>query len=179
MIKEREREWHIRIKDPAIYIYIITNGDGGDHTRRQEALRPKEMMRQKTIASSCTHHTTIFRRRHARRRAVRAPTAYARVPHSRRFVRVLYNIRKPHCRHRTGSPPLIMFLAPQSPHRYSTPRIVGTGGGTADAEEEGVGAEGPAALPPPLVDVEFMLFVSFIACVCFYIGRMEERRCRK
>jgi len=42
-----------------------------------------------------------------------------------RFVRVLYKIRNPHCRQRTGSPPLITFLAPQSPQRYSTPRIIG------------------------------------------------------
>jgi len=40
-----------------------------------------------------------------------------------RFVRILYRIRKPHCLQRTGSPPLIKFLAPQSPHLYSTPRI--------------------------------------------------------
>jgi hypothetical protein len=31
MIKEREREWHIRTKYPTIH--IITNGDGGDNTR--------------------------------------------------------------------------------------------------------------------------------------------------
>jgi hypothetical protein len=64
-----------------------------------------------------------------------------------------------------------MFLAPQSPHRYSTPRIAGAGGGTADAEEEagGGGAGGPAALPPPVVGVEFM-FVSFILRACVYIS---------
>ena len=46
--------------------------------------------------------------------------------HSHRFVLVLYKIRKPHCRHRTGSPPLIIFRAPQSPHLYSTPLMRGT-----------------------------------------------------
>ena len=55
---------------------------------------------------------------------------------------------------------MIMFLAPQSPHRYSTPRMIIGGGRTADAEEdEGVGAEWP-----PLVGVEFMMFVSFKDC---------------
>ena len=42
--------------------------------------------------------------------------------HLHRLVRILYNIRKPHCRQRTGSPLLILFRAPQSPQRYSTPR---------------------------------------------------------
>ena len=42
-----------------------------------------------------------------------------------RLVRVLYKMRNPHCRQRTGSPPLITLRAPQSPHRYSTPRIMG------------------------------------------------------
>ena len=41
-----------------------------------------------------------------------------------RFVLILYKIRKPQCLHRTGSLPLITFLAPQSPHRYSTPEII-------------------------------------------------------
>jgi hypothetical protein len=87
--------------------------------------------------------------------------------HSRRLVRVLYNIRKPHCRHRTGSPPLIMFRAPQSPHRYSTPRIMG---GTPDAEV----AEGPAApLPPMLVDAAFMMFRSLLRV---FIRRMGDGR---
>ena len=74
-----------------------------------------------------------------------------------------------------------MFLAPQSPHRYSTPRIIG-GGRTADAEEGGgAGAEGPAALPPTLVDVEFM-FVSLLlllllllrVCLCWPDGWRRE-----
>jgi len=39
-----------------------------------------------------------------------------------RLVRTLYRIRNPQLRHRTGSPPLMTFLAPQSPQRYSTPR---------------------------------------------------------
>ncbi len=42
--------------------------------------------------------------------------------HLHRLVRILYKIRKPHCRQRTGSPALILLRAPQSPHRYSTPR---------------------------------------------------------
>lgn len=42
-----------------------------------------------------------------------------------RLVRVLYKIRKPHCRQRTGSPLLIIFFAPQSPQRYSTPLTMG------------------------------------------------------
>lgn len=41
------------------------------------------------------------------------------------LVLVLYKIRNPHCRHRTGSPPLMTLRAPQSPHRYSTPLIMG------------------------------------------------------
>ena len=41
--------------------------------------------------------------------------------HLHRFVRTLYKMRKPHCRQRMGSPPLIMVRVPQSPHRYSTP----------------------------------------------------------
>ena len=43
----------------------------------------------------------------------------------RLFVLVLYKIRKPHCLHRTGSPPLITLRAPQSPQRYSTPLKIG------------------------------------------------------
>ena len=42
--------------------------------------------------------------------------------HLHRLVRILYKIRKPHCRQRTGSPLFILLRAPQSPHRYSTPR---------------------------------------------------------
>lgn len=42
------------------------------------------------------------------------------------LVLVLYKILNPQCRHRTGSPLLIMFLAPQSPQRYSTPLMIGT-----------------------------------------------------
>jgi hypothetical protein len=45
-----------------------------------------------------------------------------------RLVRVLYRIRKPHCRHRTGSPPLMRFRAPQSPQRYSTPARINPAG---------------------------------------------------
>ena len=41
-----------------------------------------------------------------------------------RFVLILYRMRKPQCRHRTGSLPLIRFRAPQSPHRYSTPELI-------------------------------------------------------
>ena len=51
----------------------------------------------------------------------------------RRFVRILYKMRNPHCLHRTGSPPFITFRAPQSPQRYSTPRIRDKGGCTGAA----------------------------------------------
>ena len=40
-----------------------------------------------------------------------------------RLVLVLYKIRNPHCRQRTGSSFFITFFAPQSPQRYSTPLI--------------------------------------------------------
>ena len=49
------------------------------------------------------------------------------IENSHRLVRVLQRIRKPHCRQRTGSPPLMTLRAPQSPHRYSTPRMIGMG----------------------------------------------------
>lgn len=38
-----------------------------------------------------------------------------------RFVRILYNMRNPHVRQRTGSPPFNIWIAAQSPQRYSTP----------------------------------------------------------
>jgi len=50
-----------------------------------------------------------------------------------RLVRILYRIRNPHCRQRTGSPALIMLRAPQSPQRYSTPRGTPTGAAAAVA----------------------------------------------
>ena len=43
----------------------------------------------------------------------------------RRFVRTLYKILNPQCRHRTGSPFLMRLRTPQSPQRYSTPFING------------------------------------------------------
>ena len=54
-----------------------------------------------------------------------------------RLVLVLYKIRNPQVRHRTGSPPLIIFLDPQSPHLYSTPRMMGRP--EPEAEMEGAG----------------------------------------
>jgi len=51
--------------------------------------------------------------------------AYRRKKNLHLFVLVLYKIRNPHCRHRTGSPPLITLRAPQSPHLYSTPLKMG------------------------------------------------------
>ena len=42
----------------------------------------------------------------------------------RRFVLVLYNIRNPQTRQRTGSVGLIRLISLQSPHRYSTPTFV-------------------------------------------------------
>jgi hypothetical protein len=53
--------------------------------------------------------------------------------HLHRLVRILYKIRNPHCRQRTGSLALITLIAPQSPHRYSTPLI----NGAADAGAAG------------------------------------------
>jgi hypothetical protein len=68
-----------------------------------------------------------------------------------RLVRVLYRIRKPHCRHRTGSPPLMRFRAPQSPHRYSTPARINPAG-TPVPEADAAAADPPGApglsIPP-------------------------------
>ena len=68
--------------------------------------------------------------------------------HVHLLVLVLYKIRKPHWRHRTGSPPLITFLAPQSPHRYSTP----LSNETPDVE---------AGIPLALDDIFLNFFRSF------------------
>ena len=79
-----------------------------------------------------------------------------RIEYSHRLVLVLYKIRNPHCRQRTGSPPLIKFRAPQSPHRYSTPRIAGIP--MAMAEDAGLGFGLAALLPPPPPGGEFILW---------------------
>ena len=71
---------------------------------------------------------------------------------SHRLVLVLYKIRNPHWRQRTGSPPLIKFLAPQSPHRYSTPR----GSGMPD---------GVVLVPPTAVAAD----VAFISSYCWIV----------
>lgn len=68
-------------------------------------------------------------------------TNFPLVFHLHLLVRVLYRIRKPHWRQRTGSPPLITFFDPQSPHRYSTPRKMGNPAGGADEGTD------PAAAP--------------------------------
>ena len=72
--------------------------------------------------------------------------------YSHRFVLVLYKIRNPHCRQRTGSPPFIKFRAPQSPHRYSTPRIIGM------AEE-----------PPPPVAVGATPVAAVFIIIMFFL----------
>eukprot|EP00568_Trieres_chinensis_P007113 CAMPEP_0183306682 /NCGR_PEP_ID=MMETSP0160_2-20130417/13524_1 /TAXON_ID=2839 ORGANISM="Odontella Sinensis, Strain Grunow 1884" /NCGR_SAMPLE_ID=MMETSP0160_2 /ASSEMBLY_ACC=CAM_ASM_000250 /LENGTH=68 /DNA_ID=CAMNT_0025470121 /DNA_START=520 /DNA_END=722 /DNA_ORIENTATION=+ len=56
-------------------------------------------------------------------------------------------MRKPHCRQRTGSPPLITLRAPQSPQRYSTPRMMGIPEGVV------AGPDPPGGTPEAMVAV--------------------------
>ena len=81
-----------------------------------------------TVAYRFLNHHTCTSLHNMYRQSKQLNTAKAHVVKSKDlhlFVRVLYKILKPHWRQRTGSPPLIMFRAPQSPQRYSTPRMAG------------------------------------------------------
>ena len=80
------------------------------------------------------------------------------------FVRILYKIRNPHWRQRTGSDALIIFFAPQSPQRYSTPPRRASTSGVSSTRGVAVFASGICLL--------FFLKLGFVSeslCVSFYV----------
>ena len=172
MIKEREREWHIRIKDPAIYIYIITNGDGGDHTRRQEALRPKEMMRQKN--NRIIMYTSYYNISEAARAAARGTHA-DRICTSTTLTSLrprLVQYSKTALPASDGIPPLdhvprAAIAAPvlDTAHRRD--------GGRDGRRRGGGGGGGGAGGAPAAVGRRGVHVVRFVYCVCVFLYRAD------
>mmetsp|Transcript_38496 Transcript_38496/g.93310 ORF Transcript_38496/g.93310 Transcript_38496/m.93310 type:complete len:237 (+) Transcript_38496:1317-2027(+) len=89
-----------------------------------------------------------------------------------RFVRTLYKIRNPQCRHRTGSPFFMRFRTPQSPQRYSTPLINGIAPVVVVVAPVVVAPPATDAAPPGVFIIQSRCCLSCIVVSFFLFGDM-------
>ena len=164
MIKEREREWHIRTKYPTIH--IITNGDGGTTPAAEVTRDPAPTTRGSPPKDDETSGT---------------PTAHGASTALTSLRPRLVQYSKTALPASDGIPPLdhVPRAAIAAPVLDPAHRRGGGRDGRRRGGGGGGGGGGAGGAPPAVgrrgVHVRFVYF----ACVCLYIGRMEERRCGK
>ena len=96
-----------------------------------------------------------------------APHTFLNHYNVRRFVRTLYKILNPQCRHRTGSPFLMRFRTPQSPQRYSTPLINGIAPVVEVVAPVVVAPPATDAAPPGVFIIPKIRWLFVLSCCVF------------